>query len=38
VLAFEVKRLPSYVDRAFTAPAANGAAPDQKTALAPART
>jgi uncharacterized membrane protein HdeD (DUF308 family) len=38
VLAFEVKRLPDYVDRAFTAPAANGVAPDQTTTPAPART
>jgi hypothetical protein len=26
VLAFEVKRLPSYVDQAFSVPAANGSA------------
>jgi uncharacterized membrane protein HdeD (DUF308 family) len=38
VLAFEVKRLPDYVDRAFAAPASNGTAPDHKAAPAPART
>ena len=32
VLAFEVKRLPDEVDRAFAAPARNGAARDHKTA------
>jgi uncharacterized membrane protein HdeD (DUF308 family) len=37
VLAFEVKRLPDDVDRAFAAPSSNGAARDQKTAPAPAR-
>src|ERR1044071_2978843 len=30
VLAFEVKRLPGYVDQAFSAPARNGVAPDHK--------
>ena len=34
VLAFEVKRLPDDVDRAFTAPARNGAARDHQTAAA----
>jgi uncharacterized membrane protein HdeD (DUF308 family) len=38
VLAFEVKRLPSSVDRAFAAPTGNGVARDHKTAPAPART
>jgi uncharacterized membrane protein HdeD (DUF308 family) len=38
VLAFEVKRLPSYVEEAFAAPASNGVAPDQQTTPAPART
>jgi len=38
VLAFEVKRLPDYVDRAFAAPASNGGARDHKGAPAPART
>jgi uncharacterized membrane protein HdeD (DUF308 family) len=28
VIAFEVKRLPTYVDQAFAVPAANGVAPD----------
>jgi uncharacterized membrane protein HdeD (DUF308 family) len=36
VLAFEVKRLPSYVDQAFTAPAPNGAAPERTPAPTPA--
>ena len=38
VLAFEVKRLPSYVGRAGVAPASNGDARDSKSAPAPART
>jgi uncharacterized membrane protein HdeD (DUF308 family) len=38
VLAFEVKRLPDYVDRAFAAPVSNGVARDQKATPAPART
>jgi uncharacterized membrane protein HdeD (DUF308 family) len=38
VLAFEVKRLPDYVDQAFAAPASNGVTRDQKTTPAPART
>jgi uncharacterized membrane protein HdeD (DUF308 family) len=38
VLAFEVKRLPSYVDQAFSAPARNGVAPDHKPEPTPART
>ena len=38
VLAFEVKRLPSYVDQAFSAPAGNGVAPDHKPEPTPART
>jgi uncharacterized membrane protein HdeD (DUF308 family) len=38
VLAFEVKRLPSYVDQAFTAPAGNGIAPDPTREPTPART
>jgi uncharacterized membrane protein HdeD (DUF308 family) len=38
VLAFEVKRLPSYVDQAFSAPASNGVAPDRKPEPTPART
>ena len=38
VLAFEVKRLPDYVEEAFAAPAANGVAPDQQTTPARART
>ena len=38
VLAFEVKRLPDYVDRVFAAPASNGVARDLKAASAPART
>src|SRR4051794_15996427 len=38
VLAFEVKRLPSYVDSAFTAPANNGVAASPKAATAPTRT
>jgi hypothetical protein len=38
VLAFEVKRLPSYVDQAFSAPASNGVAPDHKPEPTPART
>jgi hypothetical protein len=37
VLAFEVKRLPDDVDRAFAAPARNGAAPAHKTTAASAR-
>jgi hypothetical protein len=40
VLAFEVKRLPSYVDQAFAAPTSNGIASDRKSApttAAPAR-
>jgi uncharacterized membrane protein HdeD (DUF308 family) len=37
VLAFEVKRLPDAVDRAFNAHAENGAAPDHKPEPAPAR-
>jgi uncharacterized membrane protein HdeD (DUF308 family) len=37
VLAFEVKRLPDYVDRAFDAPSRNGLAPDHRAAPAPAR-
>ena len=32
VIAFEVKRLPSYVDQAFAAPASNGVARDRKPA------
>jgi uncharacterized membrane protein HdeD (DUF308 family) len=32
VLAFEVKRLPSYVDQAFAAPTTNGIASDRKSA------
>jgi uncharacterized membrane protein HdeD (DUF308 family) len=32
VLAFEVKRLPSYVDQAFAAPARNGVAPSAQAA------
>jgi uncharacterized membrane protein HdeD (DUF308 family) len=38
VLAFEVKRLPSYVDQAFSAPASNSVAPDHKPEPTPART
>jgi uncharacterized membrane protein HdeD (DUF308 family) len=38
VLAFEVKRLPDSVDRAFAAPSTNGVARDQNTAPAPVRT
>jgi hypothetical protein len=38
VLAFEVKRLPDDVDRAFAAPASNGVARDHKAAPTPART
>src|SRR3954447_2762872 len=41
VLAFDVKRLPSYVDEAFAAPARNGTARERKpapTPAAPART
>jgi uncharacterized membrane protein HdeD (DUF308 family) len=38
VLAFEVKRLPSYVDQAFAAPTTNGVAPDRMPAPKPART
>jgi uncharacterized membrane protein HdeD (DUF308 family) len=38
VLGFEVKRLPSYVEEAFSAPAGNGVAPDHKPELTPART
>jgi uncharacterized membrane protein HdeD (DUF308 family) len=37
-LAFEVKRLPDDVDRAFPAPSSNGVAREQKIAPAPART
>jgi uncharacterized membrane protein HdeD (DUF308 family) len=37
VLAFEVKRLPSYVDQAFAAPASNGLAPEHKPEPTPAR-
>ena len=37
VLAFEVKRLPDYVDRTFATPATNGAAREPKTTPAPAR-
>ena len=37
VLAFEVKRLPDDVDRAFTAPARNGVASNYQTAAASAR-
>ena len=36
VIAFEVKRLPSYVDQAWTAPASNGVAPETSQP-APAR-
>jgi uncharacterized membrane protein HdeD (DUF308 family) len=35
VLAFEVKRLPDYVEQAYTAPASNGVAPDHKPDPAP---
>jgi uncharacterized membrane protein HdeD (DUF308 family) len=38
VLAFEVKRLPDEVDRAFAAPARNGATRDYETAAASPRT
>jgi uncharacterized membrane protein HdeD (DUF308 family) len=38
VLAFEVKRLPSYVDQAFVAPSSNGVATEHKPDPAPART
>jgi uncharacterized membrane protein HdeD (DUF308 family) len=38
VLAFEAKRLPSYVDEAFSPPARNGVAPDHKAEPTPART
>jgi hypothetical protein len=38
VLAFEVKRLPSYVEQAFTAPAGNGIVPDPTREPTPART
>jgi uncharacterized membrane protein HdeD (DUF308 family) len=38
VLAFEVKRLPDEVDRAFAATSSNGVARDYKTPPAPART
>jgi uncharacterized membrane protein HdeD (DUF308 family) len=38
VLAFEVKRLPDDVDRAFPAPSSNGVSRDHKIAPAPART
>jgi uncharacterized membrane protein HdeD (DUF308 family) len=38
VLAFEVKRLPSYVDQAWAAPAGNGVVPEHKPESAPART
>jgi uncharacterized membrane protein HdeD (DUF308 family) len=37
VLAFEVKRLPGYVEQAFNAPARNGLAPDHKPEPTPAR-
>jgi uncharacterized membrane protein HdeD (DUF308 family) len=37
VLAFEVKRLPSYVDEAFDTPARNGVAPEHKPEPTPAR-
>lgn len=37
VVAFEVKRLPDEVDRAFPAPSSNGVARDQKTVPAAAR-
>jgi uncharacterized membrane protein HdeD (DUF308 family) len=36
VLAFDVKRLPSYVDEAFAAPAPNGTARERKPAPTPA--
>jgi len=38
VFAFEVKRLPDDVDRAFAVPASNGAAREHSTTPAPART
>jgi hypothetical protein len=38
VLAFEVKRLPQYVDQVFSSPATNGVAPDHKPEPTPART
>jgi uncharacterized membrane protein HdeD (DUF308 family) len=38
VLAFEVKRLPNYVDQAFSAPARNGVAAEHKPEPTPART
>jgi uncharacterized membrane protein HdeD (DUF308 family) len=37
VLAFEVKRLPGYVEQAFNTPARNGLAPDHKPEPTPAR-
>jgi hypothetical protein len=37
VLAFEVKRLPTYVDQAWAGPSSNGAATDAPTQPAPAR-
>jgi uncharacterized membrane protein HdeD (DUF308 family) len=37
VLAFEVKRLPDYVEQAFNTPARNGLAPDHKPEPTPAR-
>jgi uncharacterized membrane protein HdeD (DUF308 family) len=37
VLAFEVKRLPSYVEQAFNTPARNGVAPEHKPEPTPAR-
>jgi uncharacterized membrane protein HdeD (DUF308 family) len=37
VLAFEVKRLPSYVEQAFSTPARNGIAPEHKPEPTPAR-
>jgi uncharacterized membrane protein HdeD (DUF308 family) len=38
VLAFEVKRLPSYVDQAWSAASANGVTPDGKPTTKPAAT
>lgn len=38
VLAFDVKRLPDYVDSAFAIPATNGVARDHESTPAPART
>jgi uncharacterized membrane protein HdeD (DUF308 family) len=37
VLAFEIKRLPHYVDQALNAPAGNGVAPDHQPEPTPAR-